>query len=287
MFFIEPSGGLANRLRALDSAIAFSQEKHRNLNVVWLQNPYCNCRFRDLFLVPPQFNRLYELKSKTLIRMLGKFVDVYFSSTQNHLLDHHRIKGLMEKAGTYMDGIRDYLDQVPGHGSIYIQAYNRFYDSPSVVPFGSFILKRSLQDKVDSYQDPDMVGVHIRRADHTLSIMYSPIELFIACMQKEVHQDGKVRFFVATDDPASEALLKEVFPNRIVTHPKRSLNRNDPIAIQDAAIDLYCLANCRRLIGSYWSSFSDVASEINGIDKVIVVAGDGKIDNRPYKFSGL
>ena len=42
--------------------------------------------------------------------------------------------------------------------------------------------------------------------------------------------------------------------------------------MQDALIDLWCLAASRKIIGSYWSSFTDTAADMGGIEKVI--AGD-------------
>ena len=40
--------------------------------------------------------------------------------------------------------------------------------------------------------------------------------------------------------------------------------------MQEAAIQLWSLARTRRLLGSYWSSFSDMAAEIGGIPLHIV-----------------
>jgi hypothetical protein len=134
---------------------------------------------------------------------------------------------------------------------------------------------------INRYKDENMIGIHIRRADNKLANSYSPIEDFKDHMKKEIDFDKNIKFFVATDDPQSENILKDMFPNKVVTHSKTSLDRNDPLAIQDAVIDLYCLANCRKLIGSYWSSFSDTASEINHIDKIII--GQANPDAVVYK----
>ena len=39
--------------------------------------------------------------------------------------------------------------------------------------------------------------------------------------------------------------------------------------MHDARLDLYCLAATDKLIGSYWSSFTDIAADMRGIEKVI------------------
>ncbi|MEM9423654.1 MAG: hypothetical protein AAF975_02555, partial [Spirochaetota bacterium] len=103
---------------------------------------------------------------------------------------------------------------------------------------------------------------------------YSTIEKFIACMRSEIDKDSSVKFFLATDDLSVEIKLRQIFPGRIVSYPKKNFDRNNPIAIQDAVIDLYCLSNCRKLIGSYSSSFSEIASEINGIELIVAKEGN-------------
>jgi len=64
--------------------------------------------------------------------------------------------------------------------------------------------------------------------------------------------------------------LRNAFPGKIITYPKRVLERDNPLAAQDALIDLYCLSRCRKLIGSHWSSFTDVAWQIRGIERLII-----------------
>ena len=94
----------------------------------------------------------------------------------------------------------------------------------------------------------------------------------VEAIKRELALDPNVVFYLATGSPEEEISLGEVFPGKIVRHKKASYDRNDPKAIRDALIDLYCLANCRKLIGSYYSSFTETASEISGIDKQVIDA---------------
>ena len=126
--------------------------------------------------------------------------------------------------------------------------------------------RKNYERGCERYGRDEPVGVHIRRTDNMASIQHSPIEDFEAAMREEIERDPDTRFFLATDDPAIEARLQEGFPGRIVVHAKSSLARNDPQAVRDAVVDLYGLSNCRRLIGSYRSSFTDSASRIRGIE---------------------
>jgi hypothetical protein len=112
----------------------------------------------------------------------------------------------------------------------------------------------------------DAIGVHIRRTDNRQATRWSPTEVFVELMNGEVRRDAAARFFLASDSPAVSDELRARFPGRIHEIKKTSLERDDPIAIREALVDLYCLANTKRLIGSYWSSFTDTAAEINGIE---------------------
>lgn len=93
-----------------------------------------------------------------------------------------------------------------------------------------------------SYREENMIGVHVRRTDNRRSIAHSPIEKFIEYINQEIKKDNNVKFFLATDDSSVEIKLQTIVPNKIIVHRKKSLDRNNPLAIQDAVIDLYCLA---------------------------------------------
>ena len=62
MIVIEPTGGLCNRMRAVDSAMALAVHLNRSLHVVWVMNDKLNCRFDDLFSVPSGI-RISHMKS--------------------------------------------------------------------------------------------------------------------------------------------------------------------------------------------------------------------------------
>ena len=114
-----------------------------------------------------------------------------------------------------------------------------------------------------------MVSVHIRRTDQVTSIAYSKTENFIQLMNREIDADPNVKFFLATDDKEEEALLRKTFPGRIVSNENRTLRRDSLDGMYDALLDLYCLSSCKKIIGSYYSSFTDTAAALGNIPKLI------------------
>ena len=103
-----------------------------------------------------------------------------------------------------------------------------------------------------------------------MSIKHSPTELFINKIRQELQQNPTQQFYLATDDEAEEQRIKQMFPDNIIVYKKQSLDRNDPVAIRDAVIDLYNLAHCKKIYGSYYSSFSDIAALWGGIEKDVL-----------------
>ena len=49
MITLVPVGGLANRMRAIDSAIALAQDTHHELRIIWFKDQGLNCKFCELF----------------------------------------------------------------------------------------------------------------------------------------------------------------------------------------------------------------------------------------------
>ena len=88
-------------------------------------------------------------------------------------------------------------------------------------------------------------------------------------MNREIDANPNVKFFLATDDKEEEALLRKTFPGKIVSNENRTLRRDSLEGMYDALLDLYCLASCKKIIGSYFSSFTDIAADIGGIEKLV------------------
>ena len=44
-----PVGGLANRMKAIDSAIKLSRKANSELHIIWFKDRGLNCRFDQLF----------------------------------------------------------------------------------------------------------------------------------------------------------------------------------------------------------------------------------------------
>ncbi|MGN0231519.1 MAG: hypothetical protein ACI4A8_04830 [Muribaculaceae bacterium] len=108
---------------------------------------------------------------------------------------------------------------------------------------------------------PHTIGVHIRRTDNVVSIKHSTDQGFFRAMERALEIDPKANFFLATDDCTLKKQIIEKYGTRILTQ-QDPVSRSSIEGMRDAVVDLWCLASASRIIGSYWSSFTDSAAEL-------------------------
>lgn len=260
---IVPQGGLCNRLRVVLSALMLSRPDVR-LRVEWACNAECRAHFADLFMNPPLAPLLIAER---------RWWNIPQSRRNLHL------PALWRRACYDLQ-----LVNFKGTGdeslSRLIDTYNNIYVSTGYVlhPYSAHLARClhptvALQQRIDNICRAfgnRVVGVHVRRTDSLRSITESTDAAFLAAMQQEVKADADVRFFLATDSLSVRTHLENAFPGRIMTQPIRSVRRDTLEGMQDAVVDLFCLSRTRKLLGSYWSSFSDMAAELSGIPLQVV-----------------
>ena len=84
-------------------------------------------------------------------------------------------------------------------------------------------------------------------------------------MDEEIQKDDNTKFYVASDDNEIKETLKSKYPTRIITLMDDT-DRNSLAGMKFAVLDLFCLSKTQKIIGSVGSSYSQIASEIGGIN---------------------
>lgn len=235
---IEVLAGLGNRIRALVSAICLAEDMDENLHVIWPANdPACMIRFDDLF-------EKYTLPRWVQIDMgplEGKSVEI---ETEEQL-----------------DSWKVSSPRLP------IKSHQPFYKYSSdkwLKILRSLKPVQEIQQRI-SHQEP-FVGVHIRRGDHVKSKTYSPLELFIDAMKQEAES---TKFIIATDSANVKRDLQALFGER-VSFPAMSLSRMTRQGMQSALIDFLYLSKSSKILGSYDSSFSQIAALYGNVPLVVL-----------------
>ena len=255
MLIIQPMGGLCNRIRAINSALVLAKKQKKKLLVIWNVNPELGCPFEELFEKTNAFRVMNIYTKWNPIKLFYQFT-------------RRRIRNDEIRANRDENGLRDEFVKTLDC-PLYIATEEHFFpchDYSAFVPTQE-ITKR-IRALTSSYGTHN-VGVHIRRTDNKPAIGKSSTDAFLASMEKEILQFPDTKFYLATDDLSEEETLRLKFPERIISNETRDLSRNSISGIKDALLDLMCLSCTDKIIGSYFSSFTDIAADWNQIPKVV------------------
>lgn len=261
MIIIQPSGGLCNRMRVINSAYVLAEKRNEELVVLWYTCDELNCTFENLFLPTTEIKLINICSLLDLRKLYYQFTSLQHFSNDD--IVNNKTNGILHSDFEYALKNR-----------IYISTWEHFYPPKH---YDLFVPTENLQKRIDAITGnfgSHCVGVHIRRTDNIPSKDKSSTNQFITAMEQEIQADANVMFYLATDDKTEEAALRNHFSDRILSNKGRVLDRNSTQGIQDAVIDLFCLSRTDKILGSFYSSFTDIAADLQHIPKIIV--GDDK-----------
>ena len=287
-------------MRAVDTAVTLADRLGKQLIVFWGRDIHLNCKFSDLFNPSECFTVIEEKqymgrkapfpylpgsKPNTPLRStlydltkvaLNIKSEIWFEEFEAAILplvsdiNPRKIRSMKEFEKMSFSYIEPLLAPLQVEGNSFIST------AWSLLPEHNyskrFVPTDTLQSQIISVTSKftDTIGVHIRRSDHKAAIQYSSLKKFINAMDCRLKENSNTTFFLATDCIHTERELLNRFPDIILTYTKSSYCRNSKTGVQDALIDLYCLSKTNKILGSYYSSFSQVAAEISGIEEVTI-----------------
>lgn len=241
---LQVCAGFANRLRATVSGITAARDMGCPIEIYWPYEPTFVGSFRDFFDVSE--SDVYDL--------------VTFAPPSK--------ESFPQRTCLSPD---DWAIESKNRGHINIRSYGHFYQKN---PSGWLQTLRSLKplevyrytvdDVFDGYSKP--VGVHIRRTDHVHSIRESPTKEFMKRMDA---YPSDTMFFLATDSPIERDYIVARYPGRVLWLAK-TLTRGTTAGCADGFLDFLGLSRCSEILGSYASSFSEMAAAYGGCPLTVV-----------------
>lgn len=265
--YIVPSGGLANRMRAIACGIYLADKLGFKPEIIWRRNWEIGAAYSDLFAESPttrlvrdagflRYNLIYEIPRKK---------NLYISALTHKIMFD---KALFDEKGLLLiaDEPEELVNLIGDSRKVMIRSGLEFYlfdptyyrqtfrPSPEVADILSRI--------TDSFNDTTY-GFHIRRTDNVNSIKYSPVELFVA-KADELLSDPDARIFLASDSEDVKQLFHNKFHGRIITSPVAA-DRSSRHGMLWGFAELLALSKTKRLFGSYYSSFSEAAALLGDV----------------------
>ncbi len=258
---LRPAAGLANRMRAIDSAIALCRRVGRPLEIVWFQDHALRAPFHTLF--EPLNRAGVMLREATWTDFVLHDVPLGRRNLKIPLpyqwmrFRKNRRIGLWDNPRpTQILRVFENVSRpcLVLSGSQMTPTEDRYAMFRPVSP-----IQRRIEDLRTTFDRDRCVGVHVRRGDHRQATENSPVELFADRMRRELDGGQCDSFYLATDSEDCRSELSKRFGSRVVTQTSPAC-RQTVEGIQDAVVDLFVLAECRIILGSCGSTFGQTAA---------------------------
>ena len=270
VLYIKPTNGLANRLLFINSCFNFVDRFGFNdLKIFWTRSKgFSDIEFSKIFDISFLDKRISFIEEKEYLDASNKLIKLEDIIVQDKsTLDYH---------------IKDYhvLEYISSHSFTFSSWMCFEYFYPNIFPYKLNFIRslrpsKNLKSKIDSCKIPkNCIGVHLRRGDSkyaTYAFRYqnSMVSSYINLINNEIESDN---IFLSTDCEESQRKIIHSCPTKnihVINKPfvDRSLKPNDNKDHQlYAAIDLFCLSNCKKIYGNENSTFGRTAAELSNTE---------------------
>jgi hypothetical protein len=269
--YILCNSGLANRLHAMAGAQFIAKATGRDLKVWWPCNRHLNSRFSRLFTNHFDFVKQEEIEQLLTTENRVKIYNCGYNAWNTEV---HECYGV----GHYDDEeivviktwwVPKFCDMPQAKLHPHIVRFVRELEPVQEV--------RAITTTTADFNEPrsPVVGLHIRygdklpddqsKWDESITRLYakSGIEAFERLMDRIIAVKPQVHFFVASINHEIEYRLRDKYGGGLITfQPKDASSRNSVVGMRQAVADLYTLSRCKFVIGSDYSQYSMLASEI-------------------------
>jgi hypothetical protein len=255
---VTTGAGLCNRLRVLLSGMALAEATGRRFTMLWPRTEACAAAFVELFTTP------WPVQEATWqeVARLPQIAHVKRTSLDLLAMDATDIQG--QTANWLLAPAR-----FPAHKPLMRRCADLLQELQPVA---------EIQARVAAFQASSfrshMIGVHLRRADMHFLYPSSAANTLpaMAAVDAYLAQHPEAGILLCTDDGALhqgtkrpsltegvQARFRAHYSDRVIFTVPRSLDRRDPVAIQDALVDLWLLRQTDYVVGTAGSSFSGFA----------------------------
>jgi len=214
--------GLSNRIRTILGFLEVCNIYKKKLNVIWIKDNTCNGDFLKYF---------EPIKNVTFIKLTHK-IHYYGQSTIQNITSNYNI-----------------------HTDI-----AKLYKNIKL----NDIMKNKLQTYITKNNVQNLVGIHVRRTDYTGNIIGKLIngsnsdEDFFHFIKK--YSKDKDNFFLATDNRETQDIYINKYKNKVLYFTKiKKTNNLRKTSLENAILDIYILSYCKKIKGTYNSSFTEFA----------------------------
>ena len=257
-------------MRTIASGVALANKLSLRPVVIWHRDKWLDAPFSALFLTDKLPFRLVEVgKLRDALQYeMPRKKNLYISAGAP-LFDGKKRIYQKEDSAEFNTLLEETVAE--GDAEFVIHSGFIFHKFDAALFNSIFRIAPAVTRRIDEIlqgQTPD-VALQIRRTDNARSIQGSPLHAFEEIAVKIIEENPEAKIFLATDDQSVKASMARLLGTHLIYNPCPA-SRNTVAGMVDAAAELYILSRCRHIYGSYWSSFSEIASLMGQVPLTVV-----------------
>ena len=309
---VQTPGGLCNRLRSLATGIALAHAQNRVPVMVWVLNEHCQASWTDLFELPNPATDFVLLREWPVEWPFSPLSEWRTWELHNYI-EAERDAGLAANVPFHYNLRRRHVIP-PETKHAYVRTPAGIVSNVNLRPDSNHVLKHTfkpvawVRDEVErltkQFDLRNARGVHMRTRSLEQDIAGVSAKSYPKSHQEKVGQfnaitgnitnfaremervwrdvDPHARFFVAADQIEKRVELRDMLvqrgaPRDAVVFYDGACDDRSATCMRTALVDLLCLGRTTTLIGSGWSSYTEVACRL----------GRGALGNRRAYVLGM
>lgn len=258
-----PMAGICNRIKRLFSALRFYGDSNDTIDMYW--------SISDIVTEP--FGKLFEFKTEFLINEINMQINRDEPPNNCKSIEDGNVFRLLIKEGEVPNGFtKAYPKDIEGQECIDFE-FDRIPQEVRKVYLNFF---RRLQpstlvkDRIEQLNmDTKYVAVHVRLNSQWKDFGRGSDDDLKKYLDEMKKYSKDTHFFLASCDKKVADFFRLELPGQINELPNK-----DYEGAVDAVADLYLLSRASVLIGSYASTFTEVAWWLSGCGQQVTIIGD-------------
>ncbi|MBK5928442.1 galactosyltransferase-related protein [Rhodobaculum claviforme] len=278
VLYVDAQHGMGNRLRAIGSAAAIASHADRALVIVWQPDHHCDCRLGDLFdYSGPVLESAFVDDAATRGIEVYNYMPVEPGSRKDAEIDLASPRDIYVRSAFVLNA--------GGVGGDW-DAQNRFLQALRPV--------EAVRDLVAAVRHPNALAAHVRMEagagrdnqsydrpdnwtdqDHALIHHWRAQSHFTRFMERIdalIAQGAADTLFLAADLPEIYDAFSDRYADRLAFLPRDIYDRSAE-QLRYGLADAILLGRAPRLLGSTWSSFSELATRLAPAPVVVEMSG--------------
>lgn len=272
--YVDVQHGLGNRLRAFASAACIAQQSNRELIVIWKPDHHCDCNFRDLFhydgevvTEPPRFDadktqtynymEIEHGSCKDQYITLNDSLDLYVKSAyviNNELSSWDKENAILQQLHP-VDSVMELVDAIDMKNRVAIHVRME----------GAKGLDQNSYDSSENWLEQSHRQINEWRGK-------SHYGEFMKRIDKLIEQNPDLKLFLAADMKGTYAVFAEKYGDKLAYLARDDYDRSAK-QLRYGLADAILLSRCNLLLGSTWSSFTELAQRLSTTIKRVEMSG--------------